>query len=275
MILKDAAALSRPRISLAVGGASLFGALLAGGGEPMRVVGAALGAVLLCGGCSALNQVQERRRDALMRRTASRPLPARRVTAAQALAVAAAEGGAGLALFLLAGGFPLLAVGLAVVVSYNLLYTPLKAVTPAALLVGGLAGALPPLTGWLAAGGAVAHPTILAVTGMVYLWQVPHFWLLAERRRDEYERAGFPVAASAMPQRLYRPLMALWIVAYFIGLAWALALASGSGLGSAALSATILAGVAVAAVAASGRETPALAAVNSSMALGMAAMLVL
>lgn len=271
MTFSDFAALARPRISLAVGGASLFGALLAGGGDPRQVLAAALGAVLLCAGCSALNQVQERRRDALMRRTADRPLPAGRTTPARATAVAVALGMGGLGLFLGAGGPTLAGVGLVVVLAYNGLYTPLKPVTPAALLVGGLAGALPPLTGWLAAESAPWHPVIVAVTGMVYLWQVPHFWLLAERRRDEYERAGFRVAATAMPRRLYRPLMALWIGAYFVGLACTLALVAGAGAGT--LAPPLAAGVAVAAVAAAGREAPALAAVNLSMVLGMAAML--
>ncbi len=273
MTARDLALISRPRIALAVGGASLFGALLAGGGRPGPVAAAALGAALLTAGCSALNQVQERVPDGLMRRTMDRPLPAGRLTPRAVSALAVLGCAAGLGLFALAGGAALLLLGLGVVGVYNGLYTPLKARTPAALLVGGLAGAVPPLTGWLAAGGRAADPLILAVVGVVYLWQVPHFWLLAEGRRAEYIRAGFPLPGTVLPERARGPLMALWVMAYFLGLCWAVALATGGRAGAGTIGAMLACGLAVAAVAASGRHGRALVAVNCSMPLAMAAML--
>lgn len=270
----DLLALGRPGVSLAVGGAALCGALLAGGASAPGAACAVAGSVLLCAGCSALNQVQERGRDARMARTASRPLPAGRVAPGAALAVAAALGAAGLGLFALGGGALLAGLGLAVVALYNGLYTPLKPVTAAALLVGALAGALPPLCGWIGAGGAAwgAQASLIwAVTGMVYLWQVPHFWLLAWRRRAEYHRAGFALPFAALPARARGPVLALWTGAYCVGLCLAVGLALAAGAGGAAPGALLAAGLAVAVAAvAPVRGGRALLAVNGSMLLALA-----
>jgi protoheme IX farnesyltransferase len=248
--------LLRLRVSLAVAGGALFGALYclgrgAGGAarllpwhSPAMLHGltAALGAGVLCAACSALNQVQERDMDARMERTRHRPVATGRITARAALFVSLGLMGAGLLLFLLAGGWPLLALGAAVPVIYNGVYTPLKRVTPMALLAGGLSGALPPLIGWVGAGGSLLDPFILAVTTVFYLWQVPHFWLLQERHRDDYRRAGFPTLESHLPGHLYRPLLGLWVGAYFLGLG-CLAYACGpAALGWLVPSAVVLAG---------------------------------
>lgn len=215
-------ALIRPRVSLAVACGSLFGAVyhsvVGGGTEPMRGVLAAIGAGLLCAGCSALNQVQERRFDRRMLRTRNRPVASGYFSPFMGAGVAAVLMLNGLLLFLLSGGWPLVWLGLAVPVIYNGLYTPLKPHTPMALLVGALSGALPPLTGWVGAGGSLLAPDMLAVTAIFYLWQVPHFWLLHEKHRDDYERAGFATLGSRLPRRLYRPLFGLWVGAYFVGL---------------------------------------------------------
>lgn len=210
--------LLRPRVSMAVAGGSLFGALYHGSDASWPGLVTALGAGILCAACSALNQVQERRHDARMERTKSRPVAAGRVSVRFALIVAAVLFAVGFAQFAMAGGWPLLLLGVAVPVIYNGLYTPLKPVTPMALLVGGLSGALPPLTGWVGAGGSVTAPAILGVTTIFYLWQVPHFWLLQEKHREDYERAGFATLASRLSPGLHKPMLCLWVAAYFIGL---------------------------------------------------------
>jgi len=210
--------LLRPRVSMAVAGGSLFGALYHGSDASWPGLVTALGAGILCAACSALNQVQERRHDARMERTKSRPVAAGRVSVRFALIVAAVLFAVGFAQFAMAGGWPLLLLGVAVPVIYNGLYTPLKPVTPMALLVGGLSGALPPLTGWVGAGGSVIDPAILGVTTIFYLWQVPHFWLLQEKHREDYERAGFATLASRLSPGLHKPMLCLWVAAYFIGL---------------------------------------------------------
>lgn len=202
---------------MAVAGGTLFGALYHGADSWSGPV-TALGAGLLCAGCSALNQVQERRRDARMERTKNRPVASGAMPVRSGVVAALVLMVAGLGVFIAAAGLPLFVLGLAVPLIYNGLYTPLKPVTPMALLVGAFSGAMPPLVGWVGAGGHVTDPVILAVTTIFYLWQVPHFWLLHEKHRHDYERAGFATLARRLPPGLYTPLLALWVSAYFIGL---------------------------------------------------------
>lgn len=210
--------LIRPRVSLAVAGGSLFGALYFNGPDLWRGGLTAVGAGVLCAACSALNQVQERKFDACMKRTQSRPVASGRMTAGTALAVSMLLFAAGLTAFFLARGWPLLLLGATIPLVYNGLYTPMKRITPMALLVGGLSGAMPPLTGWVGAGGAVFDPVIVGVTTIFFLWQVPHFWLLHHKHRDDYERAGLPTLEARLPHGMYKPMLCLWVAAYFIGL---------------------------------------------------------
>ena len=210
--------LIRSRVSLAVAAGSLFGALYFNGADVWHGVLTAVGAGILCAACSALNQVQEHVFDARMQRTQDRPIASGRVSVKSGLALSFGLSLVGLTMFFLFGGWPLLLLGVAVPVIYNGLYTPLKRVTPMALLVGALSGALPPLTGWMGAGGSMFDPTILAVIGIFYLWQVPHFWLLHEKHREDYLRAGFAALDTRLPHHLYRPLLVLWVSAYFLGL---------------------------------------------------------
>ncbi len=225
------AQLLRLRVSLAVAGGSLFGALYYGGPDIWSGGITAVGAGVLCAACSGLNQVQERECDARMKRTQFRPVATGDMTLFTAMACSLLLFGVGLGLFFMAGGWPLLLLGLAVPAIYNGLYTPLKRVTPMALLVGGLSGALPPLTGWVGAGGGVFDPAIVGVTTIFFLWQVPHFWLLHEKHREDYERAGFATLEARLPQGMYMPMLCLWVGAYFIGLG-CLILASAPGAAS-------------------------------------------
>jgi protoheme IX farnesyltransferase len=267
--------LIRPRVSLAVAAGSLFGALYHGQlyGGSGRAVMAAAGAFLLCSGCSALNQVQERGRDARMERTRNRPLASGRMAPALGLSWAGLFGLAGLALFYLAGGWPTLLAGLGVVAVYNGLYTPLKRVSPMALLAGGVAGAAPPVTGWLAAGGGWLDPRILGVAVIFYLWQVPHFWLLAEKHREDYGRAGFALLGVGLPPVFRARLMAVWVAAYFVGLGCFAGLAGPASLRCIVLPGLLLAGGAAAWLAAVNRHKPALAAMHLSLPLGLAPLL--
>ncbi|MGH7482658.1 MAG: heme o synthase [Longimicrobiales bacterium] len=148
------------------------------------------GVALAAGGANALNQVAERDVDARMARTRTRPLPSRRLgpAAALAFALALALGGT---LFLLAfvGATPALLVA-ASIVSYVLVYTPLKRVTSLCTLVGAVPGALPILAGWAGTG----EPLSLAAWSLfwiLFFWQIPHFLALAWLHRGDYARGGF------------------------------------------------------------------------------------
>ncbi|MEA4906456.1 MAG: heme o synthase [Anaerolineaceae bacterium] len=152
-----------------------------------------LGGALAAGGSSALNQYIDRDVDGAMQRTAKRPLPAGRLKAAEGLAFGI--GANVLGFFLLAGFVNLLSALLALAGSiyYVLLYSIwLKRLTVQNIVIGGGAGAIPPLVGWAAATGSLNIPSLF-LFAIVFMWTPPHFWALALVRRKDYARAGIPM----------------------------------------------------------------------------------
>lgn len=189
----DVFALGKPRVTLMVLVTTLGGLFMA----PVRpdlfvVVWALAGTALIVVGANALNMYLERDVDRHMTRTRERPLPAGRMAPWVALAFG---------LFASLVALPLLWVGAnpvtallaaAANASYVLLYTPLKQRSWVALLVGAVPGAMPPLLGWTAATGQIDAGG-LALFGILFVWQIPHFHAIAFFRRDEYARAGLKV----------------------------------------------------------------------------------
>lgn len=155
---------------------------------------ALIGTALTAFGANALNQWAERDLDAKMIRTRGRPLPAGRMTPRFALGLGAALGVFGV-LALAAFSTPLAALLAAIsFLSYVLVYTPLKRVTPHAAIVGTLPGALPPVIGYAAAGGALdLHAAFLFA--VLFFWQLPHFYAISWLYRDDYARGGYPMLA--------------------------------------------------------------------------------
>ncbi|MDQ3698777.1 MAG: heme o synthase [Gemmatimonadota bacterium] len=157
------------------------------------LVHAMIGTALVAGGASALNQVAERDVDALMLRTARRPLPSGRVSAAAAAVLAWACAAAGIAYLTLFTNVLTAALAAGTLAAYVGLYTPLKRLSPFALLVGAVPGALPIVGGWTASGAAI-DARALGLFAILFLWQVPHFLALAWIYREDYARAGLRVA---------------------------------------------------------------------------------
>ena len=151
-----------------------------------------LGTLLVSSGASALNQFVERRFDVRMRRTARRPLAAGNLEAASALRFGLLLSVAG-AIYL-AAAVNVLASTLAAVtlVTYLVVYTPLKRKTPWCTVVGAFSGAMPPLIGWAAASGALSSEAWVLYV-ILFLWQFPHFMAIAWMYRDDYARAGYLV----------------------------------------------------------------------------------
>jgi protoheme IX farnesyltransferase len=151
-----------------------------------------VGTLLVASGTATLNQYVERRFDAQMRRTKRRPLAAGRIEPARALwfGITLSISGA----IYLAVAVNILASLLAVVtlLSYLLLYTPLKRKTPLCTLVGAFPGAAPPLIGWAASSGTLSLEAWV-LYGVVFLWQFPHFMAIGWMYREDYERAGYRV----------------------------------------------------------------------------------
>lgn len=152
-----------------------------------------LGGALAAGGSSALNQYIDRELDKRMQRTAKRPLPAGRLTPAEGLAYGL--GACLLAFFLMAGFVNLLAalLSLAGMIYYVLLYSIwLKHATVQNIVIGGGAGAIPPLVGWAAATGSLNVPSMF-LFALIFLWTPAHFWALALVREKDYARGGVPM----------------------------------------------------------------------------------
>lgn len=152
-----------------------------------------LGIALMAGAAAAVNHLVDRHLDALMARTRARPLP-RGALGARAVALfALALGSAGLALLLATTNVLCALLTLASLVGYALVYSLyLKHATPQNIVIGGAAGAAPPLLGWVAITGQV-DPGALVLFLIIFIWTPPHFWALAIHRRDDYARAGVPM----------------------------------------------------------------------------------
>lgn len=179
------------------------------------------GVMLLSCGASALNQVQERGRDALMARTVGRPLPSGRISHGQGLIFALLGIAAGAAILWLGIGRVAGILGLIAAAFYNGLYTPwLKPTSPFAAVPGAVPGAIPPVIGWVAGGGQFLDTGALILFGILFLWQMPHFWALALRYRTDYAAGGFPMVSETVGVEGTARLILL----YTFGLtAWSLA----------------------------------------------------
>ena len=174
---------------------------------------AVTGIFLLSMGSSALNQIQERKIDALMKRTAGRPIPAGIISLPAAILFCFLFAFSG-TLLLWFTGEPLAAgLGVFTLAWYNGVYTPLKRVTAFAVFPGALIGALPPLIGWTAAGGDPLDMEIITVAFLLFVGQMPHYWLLLLKIGAQFHEAGMPVITSLLEPRQIRNLSFIWIAA--------------------------------------------------------------
>lgn len=235
--------LTRVRVTVAVTFTTATGFFLAVAPPYWNIWLPVLGVFLLASGASALNQCQDAAVDARMKRTRHRPIPAGLIS------LPAAYFTAGLLILL---GFyalasidgdihTLLALGAFAVIWYNGVYTYLKRVTAFAVVPGALIGAIPPLIGYVAAGGWLTAPLILLVGTFFFIWQIPHFWLLLLMFGKQYSDAGLPsLTALFAPTQLARVTF-VWMLATAVsglifpvlgrdemGLPWSLGIVLGS-----------------------------------------------
>ena len=171
------------------------------------------GVFLLSLASGSINQIQERKTDALMKRTAGRPIPAGTISLRSAILFSILCALMGTTLLMLTGYALAAALGLFTLAWYNLVYTPLKRITAFAVLPGALIGALPPLIGWAAAGGDPLDMEILTVAFLLFVGQMPHYWLLLLKIGTEFRDAGMPVITSLFDPRQIRNLSFIWIAA--------------------------------------------------------------
>lgn len=197
----DFVALTKPRLNLLVVATALAGFYMATDGPvaPWLLVHTVAGTWLVAAAAAAFNQVYERDTDALMRRTRRRPVPDGRIHPLTALRFAWLLACAGLLELALGANFLASGVALVTLVSYTLVYTPLKRHTSLSTLVGGIPGGLPPVIGWAAArdGLSIEAAVLFAI---VFLWQMPHFLAIAWMCRDDYRDANIPMLPVIEPE---------------------------------------------------------------------------
>jgi protoheme IX farnesyltransferase len=188
---------------------AMTGYFLTGSSPKVALIFLFAGVFLLAAGTSVLNQVQECRRDALMQRTLRRPIPAGEISRTVALQIAVVLMLTGTVLLSLNGLLPMF-LGLSNILFYNMIYTPLKTRSWLAIIPGALVGAVPPLIGWTSAGLNLFYLNILFVAIFVFLWQIPHFWLLMIKYGKEYELAGFSSISKILNERQIKSVVFGW-----------------------------------------------------------------
>lgn len=168
---------------------------------------------LMAIGTSVLNQVQERKTDALMIRTRKRPVASGEISARLALLIACLLISSGMFLFILEDHYTPLLLGIINVVLYNGIYTPLKKVSTYTLIIGALTGAIPVWMGWTAAGGSIFDPKVLFIALFIFFWQIPHFWLLMLIHASDYKTAGIPAITDHLNLFQVKRLILIWLTA--------------------------------------------------------------
>lgn len=155
-----------------------------------------LGGFLVTGASNSFNQIIEKDLDRMMSRTENRPMPNSRLSHTEALVFSSIIGIAGIFILWYFMN-PLSGIlGLAALVSYVGIYTPLKRITPFAVFVGAFPGAIPPMLGWVAVSGEMSIQAII-LFAIQFMWQFPHFWALAWILDDDYKKAGFLMLPAA------------------------------------------------------------------------------
>ena len=195
VLIKRYVVLTKPRITALITFTALVGMFLAAATVPPwpALLWGSLGIALTCACAATLNQILECARDARMARTRARPLPRGQVSKRNALLFACVIGVAGLALLLFCVNALTAVLTFVTLIGYGVIYTVwLKPATPQNIVLGGIAGATPPVLGWAAVTNAVALPALLLAL-IIFLWTPPHFWALAIARREDYARAGVPM----------------------------------------------------------------------------------
>ncbi len=196
-VMSDFAELIKARLTLLVLLTTAVGFYLGAKG-PINLITlfhAFFGTALAASGAAALNQWWERRLDALMQRTRTRPIPAGRMLPQDALILGSILALAGVIYLALACNWLSASLAAATIVIYIFAYTPLKRISTTNTLVGAIPGALPPMIGWVAATGRL-DPGAWSLFAILFFWQLPHFFAIAWMYREDYARAGFQMVSK-------------------------------------------------------------------------------
>ena len=208
--LRDYISLTKPRLNSEAIFTAVIGFCM-GSGRPFNwglMLLVLLGITAVAAGCGTLNQWLEAEADSRMARTRKRPLPSGRLKKDQALWFGAALSVLGTAVLFFFVNDLTAFLGVAALVSYIVMYTPLKKISSLCTVVGAVPGAIPPLMGWAAAKDAIG-PAGWTLFAILFFWQMPHFLAIGWMYRDDYARAGFPMLAVVDPKGGSTGLMAV------------------------------------------------------------------
>jgi protoheme IX farnesyltransferase len=227
--LSDYWALTKPEVNLLILITTFVGFYLAPASDGRfsfaRLFNTLLGTLLVASGTGGLNQYLERKFDAQMRRTARRPAAAGRLKPSAVLAFGTLLAAVGSIYLAIAVNLLASVLATLTLVAYLFVYTPLKRKTPLCVIVGAFPGAMPPLIGWAASSGSLAHHAWI-LYALLFLWQFPHFMAIAWMYREDYARAGYLVIpqdggarARFLDCQTVLPLLALVPLSLLPGLA--------------------------------------------------------
>ncbi|MEO1588064.1 MAG: heme o synthase, partial [Bacteroidota bacterium] len=202
--------LTKFKLSTLVALSGMHGYLMAAGRDfdwfLLCMVG--LGAMLVTGASNILNQIFEKEYDKLMARTANRPLPSGKMTTAQGVWLALLLGIGGVYIMGHFFNLPAALFSIIALLSYAFVYTPMKRISPIAVFVGAIPGALPPLIGWVAHTGTLGDGAIILFI-FQFFWQFPHFWAIAWQMDEDYQKAGFKMLPTAAGRTKFSALLIL------------------------------------------------------------------
>ena len=195
-ILRSYYHLCKPNVVFMMLITSLIGSLLATNGSnfnPLLILISLIGIGLCAASAAAINQVVDQKADANMSRTSERPIPQGEISSSKAISFAIVIGLIGYAILYIYVNVMTAYLTIASLIGYAIIYTVfLKRATPQNIVIGGLAGAAPPLLGWSSITGSI-DPNALLLVLIIFAWTPPHFWALAIHRKDEYAKENIPM----------------------------------------------------------------------------------
>lgn len=210
--LKDFLSLTKFSLSFTVSLSLLFGFVLAKNSIDATLLYPFLAVLLLALGVCTLNQVQEYKEDALMPRTKNRPIAAKRITVKMGFIISVSLILISYILIFQTMDILGILIFTAVIIIYNSFYTNSKKTTIYAAVYGAVLGVIPPLIGWISAGGKINDMAFIALAIFYFIWQIPHFWLLNLKYYKEYEKANFPTITKKFGVQSLERITFIWLL---------------------------------------------------------------
>ncbi len=204
--------LGKIRITTAVSFTALLGDVLANGNLSYKSIFVFFGTFLLSLGSSSINQIQEYKFDAIMNRTKNRPIPTSKIDRTTAFYISIILCSLGMYILVEFVGLIPFIFGLITLILYNLIYTPMKRLSNFAVVPGALVGVFPPFIGWTANGNDYLDPIIVTFGFFIFVWQIPHFWILLLIYKDDYKLADYPIVTDKLSVEQLKKVIFVWVI---------------------------------------------------------------